>query len=70
MIYLTLVPAYGRDYSNIKSVLADFDNDKDFIVSTFGYPEKPVNKSNLIEMGYACVSIRFDRLRKKCTATL
>jgi len=30
---MTLVPAYGRDYKNRKSVKDDWNNNKDFIIA-------------------------------------
>ena len=36
---ITLLPAYGRDYKSKQAVIADFDANKDFILSQFGSPD-------------------------------
>jgi hypothetical protein len=35
-MFLTLVPAYGRDYKNGKEVQADWDSGKDFQICDMG----------------------------------
>jgi hypothetical protein len=61
---VTLVPAYGRDYRSKKAVLADWDADRDFIVSDFfsRWDGKPVNKAQIDPDQR--VMIRYDKLRK------
>jgi hypothetical protein len=58
---MTLTPAYGRDYKSKKAVLADFEADKDFIISGIRdkWESKPVNKSQLKETGVKSVNIRY-----------
>lgn len=34
--YITLVPAYGKDYKSKKEVLADWTEGKDFQIASFG----------------------------------
>lgn len=46
MGYLHLTPAYGRDYSSRKALLADFDANKDFVISE-GPRQTYVNKEQL-----------------------
>lgn len=62
MKYLTLTPAYGRDYKSKKEAIADFDANKDFVLQTFdgsGY----INKSQILaEFPGATVNIRYKRL--------
>jgi hypothetical protein len=63
MNHITLTPAYGRDYKNIKAILDDWDSGKDFLIAQFGHPYdgKPANKSDLTEHS---VSVRYSKLRK------
>ena len=59
---ITLIPAYGRDYTSKAKVLADWNNGKDFIIASFGHPYdgKPANKQ---DMGGEQVSIRYKGLK-------
>lgn len=64
-MYLTLVPAYGRDYKSAKAVKADFDANKDFVVADFDspYDGKSVNKADLLKAGgVKAVNIRYKKL--------
>lgn len=57
----TITPAYGRDYTSIKAVQADFDAGKDFVYQSFdgsGY----VGKADF-EVG-ARIQARYGKLRK------
>lgn len=36
MAYITVIPAYGRDYKNQKEVQKDWDDNKDFLCTGFG----------------------------------
>lgn len=61
MEYITLTPAYGRDYKKKSDVLADFEAGKDFILQSFmgsGYINKPQ-----IAKGTTC-NIRYGKLAK------
>jgi len=62
----TLVPAYGRDYKSKKTVQADLDADRDFIISNIQdrYDGKPCNASDLKRDGCSHVMIRYARLTK------
>lgn len=46
--YMTLVPAYGRDYKSAKEVKADWEAGKDFVIMdvTNPYCGKYVNKQD------------------------
>ena len=46
---INLVPAYGRDYKNVKDLKADFNADKDFIIADVFHPYcgKYANRSDL-----------------------
>jgi hypothetical protein len=63
MSKLTLVPAYGRDYTSQDQVIADWNAGKDFLAQNYqqgGY----INKEGAIEYGVAQVTIRYAKLRK------
>jgi len=51
---VTVSPAYGRDYKSKAAVVVDFNNELDFIIEDFGdsYCGKPVNRAQLVELGY------------------
>ena len=46
---ITVVPAYGRDYTSKAKVMVDWNDDKDFIIQDMfnPYDGKPANKSDL-----------------------
>ena len=46
-----VVPAYGRDYQSLAAAVADYNADKDFIISDFHDPAdgKPTNRAGLLE---------------------
>jgi hypothetical protein len=65
MIYLSCVPAYGRDYTTEEAVRADWAASKDFYivpqpVSRGGY----VNKDDKPE--HVQLNIRYDQLQEVC----
>ena len=55
-----LTPAYGRDYTSKKALLADFDKDKDFLMPS----GVPINKAQLVQMGVKRIRVRYAKLRK------
>jgi hypothetical protein len=63
---MTLVPAYGRDYTSKAAILADFQAGKDFIVRDMSsrYDRKPANRESLIQAGVTSVHVRYARLTK------
>jgi hypothetical protein len=65
-MYLTLTPAYGRDYNTVKSVKADWQAGKDFIINQIGHPYdgKPMSKNDVT---YEKIMIRFCRNTKICS---
>lgn len=79
MSYLTLVPAYGRDYKSQAAVKADWNCDKDFLVQDISspYDGKYVNKKDLLDpiitkrmkiVGQSfTVNIRYKQLRNIAT---
>ncbi len=66
MLYITLTPAYGRDYKSAKEAVADYDDGKDFIINAVGLPAKPINKSQCESAGFK-VTLRYGNLRKTCS---
>jgi len=38
-MYIELLPAYGRDYKSGKDALKDWDELKDFVITTVGHPD-------------------------------
>ena len=63
---MTLTPAYGRDYTSKKSVLADFLAGKDFILNDVGsrWDGEPINKEQIEEEGKTTVRVRYKRLTR------
>lgn len=63
---MTLLPAFGRDYTTAKAAKADFLANKDFIVADFfnPYDGKPVNREQLTGQ---TVTLRFHSKRKTTT---
>lgn len=63
MSYLTLVPAYGRDYKSKAAVEADFNADKDFLIQDISSPHdgRYVNRRDLVGSGVT-VNIRYKKL--------
>lgn len=61
--YVTVTPAYGRDYNSAKAAKADFNAGKDFILRDMMSPwdGKPVGKSDLVGK---TVNIRYAKERK------
>ena len=62
----TLVPAYGRDYKNVKDVKTDWNDKKDFLIADFfdKYDGKPINITDCKSAGIKSVMIRYNRLMK------
>jgi hypothetical protein len=64
MRYLTVVPAYGRDYKSKAAAVADWNAGKDFVVQDVGAGRdngRAVSKSDL-EGQQVTVNIRYKRL--------
>ena len=67
--FLTVVPAYGRDYTSANAARVDWCDNKDFIIAdNFNpYDGKPINRDQAVQAGYR-VHIRYARLAKVCEA--
>ena len=61
MMYLTLLPAYGRDYKSKKLIIDDLNNNKDFLEST---TRKYINKEQFKELNISSFNVRYDSQRK------
>ena len=61
MSYLTLLPAYGRDYKSKKSVINDLNALKDFVISHTG---QYINKPQFKELNIISFNVRYDQQRK------
>ena len=63
MTYLTVTPAYGREYKTAKAAKADWHANKDFIINdAFNrWDGKPINKEQAAEYS---ITIRFADNRK------
>ena len=60
-MYLTLLPAYGRDYKSKKLIIDDLNNDKDFLEST---SLRAINKQQFKELNISSFNVRYDNQRK------
>ena len=60
-MYLTLLPAYGRDYKSKKLIIDDLNNNKDFLEST---TRKYINKQQFKELNISSFNVRYDQQRK------
>jgi len=61
---ITVIPAYGRDYTTGKAAKADWKNGKDFIIADLFHPYdgKPCSVQDGLQ-----VMIRYNRLTKMVT---
>lgn len=66
MIYLTVVPAYGRDYRNQKEAKADWESGKDFTVADMSskWDGAKINLEDAKNYGVGTINIRYAGLRK------
>ena len=60
-MYLTLLPAYGRDYKSKRLIIDDLNNNKDFIEST---SLRAINKQQFKELNISSFNVRYDQQRK------
>ena len=61
MNFITLLPAYGRDYKSKKAILNDLNALKDFLVSHTG---QYINKPQFKELNISSFNVRYDSQRK------
>jgi len=60
-MYLTLLPAYGRDYKSKKLIIDDLNNNRDFLEST---SLRAINKQQFKELEISSLNVRYDNQRK------
>ena len=67
--YITVTPAYGRDYKSAKAAKTDWNAGKDFILQDITSPwdGKPINKEQADAENYK-VNIRYKRMTQICNA--
>tara|TARA_B100000214_G_scaffold319548_1_gene254343 strand:+ start:27 stop:239 length:213 start_codon:yes stop_codon:yes gene_type:complete len=58
-MYLTLLPAYGRDYKSKKAFIEDIKSNKDFIVAE---SRQYINKQQFKELNINEFNIRYKNL--------
>ena len=61
MDFITLLPAYGRDYKSKKLIIDDLNNNKDFLESN---SLKAINKQQFKELNISSFNVRYDQHRK------
>lgn len=69
MAWLTIIPAYGRDYKSIKAVKADWEANKDFQIADMSSPDdgRYVSKIDLSGSNIDTVKVRYGKLAKVTT---
>ena len=72
MKYITLTPAYGRDYKSKKEVESAFRDGMDFILHDFGsrWDGKPCSIRDFCGNEGTTFTLRYDKLRKVHTVTI
>ena len=60
-MFLTLLPAYGRDYKSKRVIIDDLNNNKDFLEST---TLRAINKQQFKELNISSFNVRYDQQRK------
>lgn len=60
-MFLTLLPAYGRDYKSKRLIIDDLNNNKDFLEST---SFRAINKQQFKELNISSFNVRYDQQRK------
>jgi len=68
-IYISAVPAYGRDYETPEAVLADWLAGKDFRMEDTRYRGAYINRDIPEEFGDVVVNIRYRRLAEVLPVT-
>ena len=61
MNFITLLPAYGRDYKSKRVIIDDLNNNKDFLEST---SLRAINKQQFKELNISSFNVRYDQHRK------
>ena len=68
MSFLTLVPAYGRDYKSKKDVITAWESGKDFLICDISNPDdgRYVNIDQSDMLGKITLNIRYKKLTQVC----
>ena len=61
MNFITLLPAYGRDYKSKRVIIDDLNNNKDFLESS---SLRAINKQQFKELNISSFNVRYDQQRK------
>ena len=61
MDFITLLPAYGRDYKSKKLIIDDLNSNKDFLESS---SLRAINKQQFKELNISSFNVRYDQQRK------
>ena len=61
MNFITLLPAYGRDYKSKRVIIDDLNNNKDFLESS---SLRAINKQQFKELNINSFNVRYDQQRK------
>jgi hypothetical protein len=66
-MFLTVVPAMGRDYTSDEAVKADWESGKDFTINDMSskYDGSYINKEDADNAGIT-VNVRYNKLRNVC----
>lgn len=64
-MFLTVIPAYGRDYKSKAAALEDWNQNRDFILATIAHPAsgRYINKQDADQDGDS-IMIRYASLRR------
>lgn len=67
-MFLTVVPAYGRDYKSAKEVKAAWEEGKDFRIEDMSSPDdgRYINKEDAVKNGVGTVNVRYKGNRNVC----
>jgi len=60
---MTVIPAYGRDYTSAKAARADWDANRDFMISDVSLGKNNGRYVNKEQVKNETVLIRYNRLR-------
>lgn len=64
-MYLTVSPAYGRDYRSAAAAKLDWEGNKDFRIETYGVGGTYVNRQDLEESkAYSHICIRYAKMTR------
>lgn len=66
MKYISVTPAYGRDYKNKREILIDLMSNKDFTIADISnaWHGKVGNRRDFLREGYTHVQVRYGKLLK------